>query len=293
VRKYENENNDEDDDGMLEMERNQEGTELRIVEMLEEEEPAEHPITDPPSSNLPQILKLEPKPSETPKDIPETYSSDDDFMFRPVPNKRKQKKQKFKAPDSEEIFPRCQSDSSAADSESERLSELENHQLSNSKGKESKDGWSFEIDEEDVNKLLDGEEENDQNPNEERTDLEDVFRFDSEMQEESQENRSKTAAVDGVGGKAVSVEDLNDALIDDTEDSEVEGEMNLRQRKERSEGELETGKCNDTSEGKPSLGSLSSSCAETTDASESSVTNSPNVRATNKSKSKKGKKKKR
>ena len=106
VRKYENENNDEDDDGMLEMERNQEDTELRIVEMLEEEEPAEHPITDHPSSNLPQILKLEPKLSETPKDIPETYSSDDDFMFRPVPNKRKQKKQKFKAADSEEIFPR-------------------------------------------------------------------------------------------------------------------------------------------------------------------------------------------
>ena len=38
--------------------------------------------------------------------------------------------------------------------------------------------------------------------------------------------------------------------------------------------------------------SLSSSYAETTDASESSVTNSPNVRAT-KSKGKKGKKKKR
>lgn len=42
---------------------------------------------------------------------------------------------------------------------------------------ESKDGWSFEVDEEDVNKLLETEElPVVEDAPEERTDLEDVFR---------------------------------------------------------------------------------------------------------------------
>ena len=89
-------------------------------------------------------------------------------------------------------------------------------------------------------------------------------------------------------GKHVSVEDLNDALVDETDNSEGEGGVSLRRRKESSEPENEEFKeC-------PGLTnpSLSSSCPDTTSASESSVSNSPNPRAT-KSKGKKGKKKKR
>jgi len=160
---------------------------------------------------------------------------------------------------------------------------------SKTKGKDSKDGWSFEIDEEDVNKLLEKENIREPDEKEERTALEDVFRFDSEMRDEDTAGPAKNGA-EGVGGKCVSVEDLNDALRDDTDDSEAEG-IPITKRRESTDSENDVS--TEFKECKPLPGtSLSSSYAETTDASESSVTNSPNVRAT-KSKGKKGKKKKR
>ena len=42
------------------------------------------------------------KPINTRESQNEPYSSDDDFMFRPVPNKRNKKKQKQKSAESEE-----------------------------------------------------------------------------------------------------------------------------------------------------------------------------------------------
>ena len=82
----------------------------------------------------------------------------------------------------------------------------------------------------------------------------------------------------------MSVEDLTDALVDDTEDEGV----SLRRRKET----LDT----DNEEFRECPGaaatSLSSSCPDTTSCSEGSVSNSPNPR-TGKTKGKKGKKKKR
>jgi len=152
------------------------------------------------------------------------------------------------------------------------------------KSENCKDGWSFEIDEEDVNKLLENENIQDASQEvEERTALEDVFRFDSEMTEE-EDNVKKIV---DVSGKNVSVEDLNDALVDETENYDGDG-GSLRRRKESSDTENEDFKeC--PGGHNPSL---SSSCPDTTSASESSVSNSPNPRAT-KSKGKKGKKKKR
>ena len=112
-----------------------------------------------------------------------------------------------------------------------------------------------------------------------------ISRFDSEMTEDDV-GEGKPAS-ETLGDKKVSVEDLNDALIDDTEDSEGEG-VTIRRRKETSDTDQE-----DFKECKAASSScLSSSCADTTDASESSVTNSPNPRQTQK-KGKKGKKKKR
>jgi len=296
VKKYEDQDEKlDDDEDMLEMGKNQDNVEKNIADLLEDDvESNTKSSTDKLSSSLPQLLKLEPKKSIPAKESQnDLYSSDDDFMFRPVPNRRNKKKQKQKAAELEEDYSRCQGDSSAADSESEKFAELDNMKLSSKKsknsGKESKDGWSFEMDEEDVNKLLEKESMREPSEKEERTALEDVFRFDSEMRDE-ESSKPESNVHENVGGKCVSVEDLNDALKDETDDSEAEG-IPITNKKDSPDSE------NDLSAGlkqcKPLPGtSMSSSYAETTDASESSVTNSPNVRAT-KSKGKKGKKKKR
>ena len=106
------------------------------------------------------------------------------------------------------------------------------------------------------------------------------------MKEEEEEEDAKP-----VSGtlKNVSVEDLNDALIDETEESEAEGAAVRRRRETVSDVEEEFKEC--CKEQGASV-PLSSSCPDTTSASESSVTNSPNPRQTAK-KGKKGKKKKR
>jgi len=137
--------------------------------------------------------------------------------------------------------------------------------------------------------LLEKENIREPNEKEERTALEDVFRFDSEMRDEDSAKTSKNVT-EGVGGKCVSVEDLNDALRDDTDESEAEG-IPITKKKESTDSENDIS--TEFKECKPlPATSMSSSYAETTDASESSVTNSPNVRST-KPKGKKGKKKKR
>jgi len=289
VKKYEDadEKNDEDDD-MIEIEKNEDNVEKNIADLLEDDSgQSERNCEDKLSSSLPQLLNLEPKKKEIQN---ESYSSDDDFMFRPAPNKRNKKKQKQKSAESEEDFKKCQGDSSAPDTKLENFPELQNMSSSKTKGKDSKDGWSFEIDEEDVNKLLENEISPEPGDKEERTALEDVFRFDSEMRDENVIGLSKNMD-EGIGGKSLSVEDLNDALKDDTDDSEGDGIV-VTKRRESTDSENEA-TAGDFKECKPLAGtSMSSSYAETTDASESSVSNSPNVRAT-KSKGKKGKKKKR
>ena len=134
--------------------------------------------------------------------------------------------------------------------------------------------------------MLEGDNIKDNTENEERTALEDVFRFDSEMREE--EDDKKESVGETVTGKSVSVEDLNDALKDETDDSEADEGVSIRRRRETSETDNE-----DFKECQGASGScLSSSYPDTTSASESSVSNSPNPRQV-KSKGKKGKKKRR
>ena len=70
---------------------------------------------------------------------------------------------------------------------------------------------------------------------EERTALEDVFRFDSEMTHEDTEDKACLIA-NSAPRKNVSVEDLNDALIDETDDSEAEG-VTIRRRKESTDND--------------------------------------------------------
>merc|ERR1712110_822454 len=125
------------------------------------------------SSSLPMILQLDPKQSAS-KTPAEIYSSDDDLQFKPVPNKRNKKKGKQQQQKFNDDFD-TQEDSCPADSESEKFSEHEDTHSSRSKGKDSKDGWSFEMDEEDVNKMLESDNGKEVTADtEERTALEDV-----------------------------------------------------------------------------------------------------------------------
>ena len=105
-------------------------------------------------------------------------------------------------------------------------------------------------------------------------------------EEELEEEEVKPVSGSLSNVKNVSVEDLNDALIDETE--EAEGAAIRRRRETVSDVEEEFKECSKEQRAVP----LSSSCPDTTSASESSVTNSPNPRQTAK-KGKKGKKKKR
>merc|ERR1712004_880529 len=172
-------------EGMEELEKNQADTEKNIADLLEDDEDlmTEPKIiaSQPPSSNLSQLLK-----GEAGKKNHVDDSSDDDFMFRPVVQQQKKNK-KGQVLSLEEFHrsasqPRETDSGSVADSESEKVSDQEGY--STNRGA-SKDGWSFEVDEEDVNKLLETDPVPVEQPSsEERTDLEDVFRFDSEMHED-------------------------------------------------------------------------------------------------------------
>jgi len=299
VKKYEDveEKGSDEEEGMEELEKNQADTEKNIADLLEDDEDLmmEPKIiaSQPPSSNLSQLLKGEGGKKNHVDD-----SSDDDFMFRPVVQQqkknKKQKKQKGQVLSLEEFHrsasqPRETDSGSVADSESEKVSDQEGY--STNQGA-SKDGWSFEVDEEDVNKLLETDPVPVEQPSsEERTDLEDVFRFDSEMHEDEDDLEEVAAPIgDQQGKKSVSVDDLNDALMEETTDeSEAEGAAVPIPEKEESVPESSS----NAEPVKPILGtSMSSSYASSMD-SESSTTNSPNPRSSqSKNKNKKGKKKK-
>merc|ERR1719430_2759666 len=295
VKKYENDDKVSDDDGMEELEKNHADTEKNLADLLEDDDLIEAPppptaegIVNKISSNLSQLLK-----GESVKKSQVDDSSDDDFMTRPAPQQKKNKKQKKQKGQvfSLEEFHRAASSSrdadsgSVADSESERVSDQEVVVAT----EESKDGWSFEIDEEDVNKLLETEVSlNNRDPSEERTDLEDVFRFDSEMREdeEDEDRERKTGEQD----KSVSVEDLNDALMEETTDeSEAENCVNTVSNDEDKGVTCPSSVAESI---KPVSGtSMSSSYASSLE-SEGSTTNSPNPRnAQNKSKTRRGRRK--
>merc|ERR1719430_2060975 len=231
VKKYEDmEEKGSEDEGMEELEKNQADTEKNIADLLEDDEdllepppppPAQIIESQPPSSNLSQLLK-----GESSKKAHVDDSSDDDLMFRPVPQQKKskkQKKQKGQVLSLEEFHrsasqPRETDSGSVADSESEKVSDQEG--LCTNQGM-SKDGWSFEVDEEDVNKLLETEETEGvsvEQGSEERTDLEDVFRFDSEMHEDEEDDEAAAQVGEQQRKKSVSVDDLNDALMEETTD---------------------------------------------------------------------------
>jgi len=298
VKKYEDDDDyqEPEDEGMEELEKNQADTERNIADLLEDDDvPTEAPppppeaITTPPvSSNLSQLLKGESSKKSLVDD-----SSDDDFMFRPVPQQKKnkkQKKQKGQVLSLEEFHrapapTRDQDSGSVADSESEKVSDQEGMGATG----ESRDGWSFEVDEEDVNKLLETEVlPVEVEPSDEKTDLEDVFRFDSEMRDDEDDEGGEVAG----RKRSVSVDDLNDALMEETTDESEAEAAAVPIPKTDKEEDLTSNNSN-TELSKPALGtSMSSSCASSVD-SESSTTNSPNPRTTqNKNKNKKGKKKK-
>merc|ERR1712192_272913 len=277
-------------------------TEKNIADLLEDDQdvmeaapPPQIIESQPPSSNLCQLLKGEGSGKKAHVDD----SSDDDFQLRPVAHQqkknKKQKKQKGQVLSLEEFHrsasqPRETDSGSVADSESEKVSDQEG--LSANQGT-SKDGWSFEVDEEDVNKLLETEETEGvavEQGSEERTDLEDVFRFDSEMHEDDEGEEAAAQVGEQQRKKSVSVDDLNDALMEETTDeSEAEGAAVPIPNKEESVAESNS----NAEPAKPILGTSMSSSYASSMESESSTTNSPNPRSSqSKNKNKKGKKKK-
>merc|ERR1712029_806817 len=127
AKKYEDntEDRNEDDDDMLELEKNQYKVETNIAALLEDDgaiEESKQP--EKTSSSLSTILKLDLKPPNQ----TDMYSSDDDLIFKPVPNKRNKKKQKQRSNEDPELDSNC-----PADSESEKMSECEDTKSSQSK----------------------------------------------------------------------------------------------------------------------------------------------------------------
>lgn len=288
IQKYEYDEEDmrcSEDEGLVEIKNDKGNDDQNNPHLLEDEEEV-NDNSMPIQTNVHETIE---KQQSHVKD--DMYSSDDDFFFRPV-YKKKGKKQKQK--ESEDESSRNCKEGSLADSESENVTQEQKQSLEDEEvARET--GWSFEDDDLDVNKLLsevvpDGESPAAITPEEteeERTALEDVFRFDSEIAEEETDIKQPLTEETS---KSLSIDDLNDALKDET-DSEAEGAIPVvgRRRCESMTTDDENG--SEPNKNK-SLGatSMSSSYGGTTSASEGSVSNSPNPRAT-KSKGKKGKKK--
>ena len=107
VRKYEqSEEKYSDEEKMLDTENSPEIEEKMSPKLLEEDEiPKKKNVVEKISSSLSQLLKGESKKElAIAQNTNNDDTSDDDFMFRPVPNKRNKKKQKNKQIESDEEF---------------------------------------------------------------------------------------------------------------------------------------------------------------------------------------------
>ena len=107
VRKYEqNEDKESDEENMLETENMKGSREKTSPTLLEEDDaPKKKNVVERVSSSLSQLLKGEPKKESNEYGMNNNGdTSDDDFMFRPVPSKRNKKRQKNKHVESEEEF---------------------------------------------------------------------------------------------------------------------------------------------------------------------------------------------
>ena len=169
-------------------------------------------------------------------------SSEDDLEFKPVTSGKKKKKNKNKSNSSS--LETGSGTSSCLDSSAEE-SACDTKTSTN-------EGWSFEADDLDVNKLLAEvvSQQQQQQPQEEKAALEDVFKFDSELNNDSKEKK---------------IIDMSSSLNYE-DDSKEDTKMSQS---------LTYGGCSTT----------------TTSNSESSVGNSPNPRAASKKKGKSKKKK--
>ena len=186
---------------------------------------------------------------------PDIPSSEDDLEFKPViSSKKKRKKNKSQSSTNSELG------SSFADSESsDAHMELASNGASNIASKSNTEGWSFEADDLDVNKLL--AEVSPSNQEEEKAALEDVFKFDSELGPEDSSVNDKSTPASGV------VINMSTSL------NNYEISSGGNEAKSLSQSMTYGG------------------CSTTTSNSESSVGNSPNPRASSKKKGKSKKKK--
>ena len=167
-------------------------------------------------------------------------SSEDDLEFKPVTSGKKKKKNKNKSMNS--IDNNAETSSCTESSSTEESGETKTS---------TNEGWSFEADDLDVNKLLAEVTVTQPVTTEDKTALEDVFKFDSELKNENDKDTKK--------------------ILDMSASLHYEDEA--KEDKQMSQSLTYGG------------------CSTTTSNSESSVGNSPNPRATSKKKGKSKKKK--
>ncbi len=187
-------------------------------------------------------------------------SSEDDTEFKPVSN-RKKKKKKNNA-----------SNSSALSSGASSFADSESSEAMMEKNLGKAEGWSFETDDQDVNALL-SEVTNKAIVSQEKAALEDVFKFDSELAGNDEEDAN---------------DNDNDKEVQEDEPEESKMSASLNENLETSETSEDNGNKKSTVASRLSTSMTGTSCST----SDTSVGNSPNPRATSK-KSKKSKKKKR
>ena len=220
-------------------------------------------------------------------DVGAADSSEDDFDFRPAfVRKSAKNKEKRKSDVSSGSF---------ADSESSLLADEKSAPESGIRPDNIKDGWSFEDDNMDIlNLLLSKPAEEGKAPQEEeKTALEDVFKFDSELAARSKNEEDDEEEEESIH-KAVSLEDLNKETnamtTDDSDGKDTNSSSNGKSGKKMTTSlnvTFDEESLISVSAARESVAGMTSSSVGST--SESSVGNSPNPK---KNKGKKKKKKK-
>lgn len=163
-------------------------------------------------------------------------SSEDDFDFKPAYS-RKAKKTKVKESKSNPDFVNS---SSYADSESSLM--MEDNCSIVPKAKEPTEGWSFEADDLDVNRIINEVVNNhgisaiehpkpEEGEEEEKTRENLIFKFENELALKDDEDDDEEEEEAGAGNgknpvlKSASLEDLKDALADDTTEDDSENDF--------------------------------------------------------------------
>jgi hypothetical protein len=232
----------------------------------------------------------------------EDQSSEDDMEFRPALSRRQRKLKMSKSTDESSHIQIRSRAGSFADSES---SLPMSRSLDEEVKQDPKEGWSFEADDLDVDKLIDevvgGAAAANVVDEEKKTPLDELFKFDSELalkagdagEDNDEEEEEDDDKVEGARKMTVSLDDLNDALEEEEEEENHERKVSTAKDSRKMTASLNVSFDEESlipsAEARKSLSTATSSSAGVGSTSESSVGSSPNPKK-NKGKRKKKKK---